>query len=165
MFGSMTPLSRNEAQPPPNGEELLEFLNFEHRRLLALAGSLRQEDNGAGSKDGSLRKLRSDLVSHFSMKDRILFPAIRKISCPSAWGILEETVRRHRQIRIELDQLESPSGKEGRHLERLALLSHLLAESFADEERRLLDEARRHLSRAELCLLARGMSEWSEPLR
>lgn len=164
MSASMTPLSRKEQHPDPNGQEVLVFLTLEHRRLLELVGTLNlaQAGNGASSMGNSLGHIRSELLKHFSVKDRILIPAIKGISCPSAWGILEETVRRHRQITVGLDLLMSPSIQERQRLERLAALNHLLAESFSDEERRLFDEARRHLSHAELGELARRMSESGE---
>lgn len=166
MSASMTPPSREEQHPHSNGPEVLEFLILEHHRLLELVSEFKpaQAVNGAGSKGDPLGHVRSELLRHFSVKDRILFPVIKGISCPSAWGILEETVRRHRQITVELDLLVSPSIQEGHRLERLAALNHLLAESFSDEERRLFDEARRHLSRAELGDLVLRMSDSGEQL-
>jgi hypothetical protein len=139
--------------------DALQFLVLEHRRLMDLLGDLkcRQSQTSAAPTDARITQVCAEILAHFALKDRVVFPAIRRISCASAWGILEDTLGHHREIGGRVDAPLSPSLRPTERFECLSALYRRLALTFSDEENRLLDEARRHLSSGELSDLAKRM--------
>ncbi len=153
------PLSREKGTMGDEAPDALQFLAFEHRRLLDLLSDLKSEQSRTTSAPivDKVAQVCSEILRHFAIEARVFFPTIRRISCASAWGILEDTLGHHREFGGRVDALLSLPLRPKERFELLSALYQCLAMTFSDEENRLLDEARRHLSSGELSDLAKRM--------
>lgn len=109
-----------------------------------------------------LERFASSVSVHIAVEERVLGPAFRsRISCASAWQLMNETIEEHRDLTRQLDLLLNSSSLLGKG-RPLDTFSRRLKRHFQDQESRLFDEVRRHLGCAERSELAREMDHGRE---
>ena len=121
-------------------------LSQQHHNGLAfcvLAGRSLKADSSAGNVASLARRAVDrydvELVNHFDMEERILFPALSKLP------IVEELIGEHRRLEAIVDALRSsPSSKD------LEDFMTLLQSHIRREESELFEQAQQILSRRTL---------------
>jgi hemerythrin-like domain-containing protein len=141
-------------------KDAIELLMKDHEVVRGLLGQLARADGDGRAREELLTRIEKELQIHTTIEEEIFYPAFRAAGGKEASKLFYEAVEEHRAVEeLVLPDLKNTDSAGERFSGRAKVLKDLVEHHAEEEEKEMLQKARKLFSAEQLAELGQRMEQ------